>query len=263
MADDHDAFMQALADQNLSDERKDEIRKLHEMFGPEELRDDLKEYLSEREGGMVMMHHPLYVSNFYAPTLNRQINRSIAAKEKAVEEARARGDWGLILGLHERPYRMQAFKSLQNEMTDAEFWSDVSWLWTDSENIWQHIADWRRVWRSKRPGRDTVMDDDERAKLESLPDVIEVFRGTYVWPHMDRGLSWTLDRDKAVWFAYRYKPEHYSPWVVSGKIRKKNVIAYFDGRSEQEIVLLPERLITDSSKVEELPAKREKLAIPG
>ncbi len=258
MSDD-DPFMQALADQNLTEERKADIKRHMEMFGPEELRPDLRSAISERAGGMVAFHHPLHVTGFYAPAFNRQINKTIAAKERAIEDAMARRAWTTVLSIHERPYRMDAFKKLQDQMTDAEFWKEVSWLWTDSENIWQNLKDWRRVWRSKRPGRETVMDDDERAKLQSLPDVIEVFRGTYLWPWMDRGLSWTLDRDRAIWFAYRFKPEHAEPSLISGKVRKKNVLAYFDGRSEQEIVMLPERLITDSSHVEELPPKRQRL----
>jgi hypothetical protein len=52
------------------------------------------------------------------------------------------------------------------------------------------------------------------------------------------GLSWTTDREKAVWFARRFPgPE---PRVLTGRTRRGNVIAYFAGRQEAEVIVLPE-----------------------
>ena len=239
----------------VPEEHRADIERHLEIYGPEELRPDLAKYLIKTDHDGVHFHHPLYISNFYNPVLNKIINRSITVKEKAVEEYRAERRWSSILGLHERPYRMQALKSLQDQMTDEEFWDEVSWLWTDSENIWENMKDWRRVWRSKRPGRERVMDDDERAKLESLPDMIDIYRGSFLYPWVaSQGLSWTLDRDRAIWFAYRLKPEHAIPWLLTGKVRKRSVLAYLDRRSENEIVVLPERIKEMDS--EELPMDR-------
>jgi hypothetical protein len=52
-----------------------------------------------------------------------------------------------------------------------------------------------------------------------------------------RGLSWTLDRDKAIWFAKRFSMlPRLTPRLVEGFVHKRHVLAYFGGRKEKEIV---------------------------
>jgi hypothetical protein len=121
-------------------------------------------------------------------------------------------------------------------------------VWTDSDNIWQEITNWKRLWASGRPGRDVVMDEDEREALAAMPDEITVYRGTTNKKGI-RGLSWTLDRDQAVWFARRYTQiKNGNGVLTTGTVQKKDVMAYFTGRNEQEIVALPTKIVGYSSK---------------
>jgi hypothetical protein len=54
------------------------------------------------------------------------------------------------------------------------------------------------------------------------------------------GLSWTLDREKAQWFANRWLSlKRRRPIVLQTVARKADVMAYFAGRNEQEIVVHP------------------------
>ena len=52
-----------------------------------------------------------------------------------------------------------------------------------------------------------------------------------------RGLSWTADRDKAVWFAKRFaKDGAADPAVFQSEIEAARVYAYCDERKEQEFI---------------------------
>ena len=56
-----------------------------------------------------------------------------------------------------------------------------------------------------------------------------------------RGYSWTIDRDKAQWFANRFASLG-NPAVFSTTIEQNNVLFYTNGRKEQEfVVALPRK----------------------
>jgi len=54
------------------------------------------------------------------------------------------------------------------------------------------------------------------------------------------GFSWTLDEEKARWFAARSSME--TPLLARGTVSRRDVFAYLSGRGEQEIVCLPENV---------------------
>jgi hypothetical protein len=66
-------------------------------------------------------------------------------------------------------------------------------------------------------------------------DPLTIYRGQ----DADRppGLSWTLDREKAERFARRFKSP--APTVLVGTVARANVLGYFSGRDEAEVVADP------------------------
>jgi hypothetical protein len=122
-------------------------------------------------------------------------------------------------------------------VSDAEYWKQVSEVWQDSESIWQNGDEWEVLWKSDRPEKHLAMNDDEREELAKLPDPITVYRGI---PESsldeDNGLSWTLSREKAEWFARRYSPIFGPGAALEGQVRKSDVHALLLGRDEQEII---------------------------
>lgn len=54
-----------------------------------------------------------------------------------------------------------------------------------------------------------------------------------------KALSWTLDRDTAEWFAYRFGEEG---TVYEAQIQKEHILAFFNGRNESEVVVDPKYL---------------------
>jgi len=209
-----------------------EMRELIQKVEP--LHPDLLPYV-EPEGPIgPMLRHPLVFQvplfeNLYALT-----NRQYEQKKKCVEEALKEGDYRGHIWLHERPYRLNAFM-YWGHLPDAEWWATLGAIWVDSENIWQNKARWRRYLLSKRPCRESMMDEEERAALAALPDEIEVFRGCQLLNK--KGWSWTTDALVAAKFARRLTPAGRKAFMIEGRVSKKHVLAHFLGRAEAEIVV--------------------------
>ena len=188
-----------------------------------------------------VIKHPLLFAVPYVPAMNAMINEAFRAKTAAVEEAKATRRWSHYLWLHERPYRVHAFSRIADRLDDGTYWEQLGQLWTDSENIFEAEALWLRLLRepSRIVSRALMMTAEEREYLDGLPEHITVYRG-YSHPGQNNGMSWSLSRDVAHRFAFRFAAD--APGKVARReITKDEVIAYFEGRGEQEIVLAPRR----------------------
>lgn len=215
---------------------------LEDMYAPEDLHPDLVPYLSESDLlSFQILCHPLVYSVPYMAATNKQINRRYAYLTGAVEKALRINDIEQYVFMHERPYRLQAFISAHC-MDNKQYWSILGVVWRDSENIYQNAADWAKLWRSKRSDRSSCMEENDHETLDKLPDTFAVYRG---FQHNDsrNGMSWTLDRDQAIWFAKRGGCYHSAARLAAGTVNKKDVLAYFGTRSEQEIIVIGKKVM--------------------
>lgn len=207
------------------------------MFKEEALLPELRPYVRKGPLGQ-MLNHPLVQEIIYRPELNALINERYRHKQAAIDHAIKHDNWSSVLFLHERPYRISVLLDHGHVMSDKDYWRCVGQAWIDSENIWQNLQTWKELWSSNRPYRDMCMDEDDREVYASLPETMTVFRGVHDKGATKRtrkkGISWSLSREKAEWFANRYRSE--TTFVMEGTVARKDVLAYFNGRSEQEIV---------------------------
>ena len=195
-----------------------------------------------------VIKHPLLFAVPYIPAMNAMINDAFHAKKAAVEEAKANRRWGHYLWLHERPYRVHAFARIAAQLDDTTYWEQLGQLWTDSENIFEAEALWLRLLGepSRIASRARMMTAEERQHLDRLPDRVIVYRG-YSYAGRNSGMSWSLSRDVARRFAFRLTVD--TPGRIARReIAKDEVIAYFTGRGEQEIVLAPRRRKSGAGK---------------
>lgn len=206
-----------------------------DMFREEELSPELVPYIMEGSFGPYI-NHPLVQSIPHSPVMNRRANLMLAHKKEALEEALATGKWNSVVFLHERPFRLNALlEHVPSDIPPSEYWPIVSSVWTDSENIWQNVDVWMDLWAAPYHSPELIMDEDEMAAFNALPELITVYRGTQ--KGLPLGLSWTTDRERAEWFANRFGRD--DPVVTEGTVNKGDVLAYFLGRGESEIVVLP------------------------
>jgi len=211
---------------------------------------ELQDHLEESEGLGTLLKHPLVFAVPFTPNLVAYYNSQLWAKQAAVREAIEKRDWGRYIALHERPYRLHAFIEIVDEVDDPTYWTMVGNWWTDSENIHQNFEEWMDLWSADRLDRESAMDDEERVALAVMPEILTIYRG-YQVASSKLGMSWTLDRQQAKWFANRFRRPNNTAWIATAKIYKTDVLAYFTGRSEEEIVVLPDDVF--DVRVEQVP----------
>lgn len=201
----------------------------------EELDPELADHIYESDSFGACIKHPLVFSMMHFPQQNALVNNQLRHKKEALAKAEAKGDWHTYIFLHERPHRVDAFIEIMDRLSDSDYWGTLGGIWIDSENIRQNPRIWQMLLRSNRPEREAIMDEGERDDLAAMPESIVVYQG-----HTNRrhdGWSWTTSRETAEWFAHRFADfERARPVVTQGTVRRSNVIAYFTGRNESEIV---------------------------
>ena len=172
-------------------------------------------------------------------------------KAWASESLADREWWGYVWS-YKTPWRLDAFLTIENHMSDRAYWSLLGHVWLDCEHPHQRLRHWLRLWQSSRPHQELVMEQEERKALAALPDRLTIYRGVHIKKGTLRGLSWTLDRERAEWFANRWAKRR--PYLVEAEVLKSNVRAHFLDRGEAEIVVLPNRLVTHT--VKKIPLSR-------
>lgn len=202
----------------------------------EKLLPELKPYERTSKTLGAMIHHPLLIELFYDPDHAALLNERYRQKKLAVAEAYVKGHFSSYVFLHERPYRLKALMQLiQDGMPEEARVRLVGDVWIDSENIWQHKAEWNLIWRSLKDPQ-AVMSAEEKTRFDHLPDEVTIWRGVRHRTHWLKGLSWTMDKERAVWFAHRLATKKNRPVVVKGLVAKSRILSYFDGRNESEVV---------------------------
>jgi hypothetical protein len=177
-------------------------------------------------------------------------NYCLAQKQAMIGQAVAERDWHTYIFAHERPHRFDAIRTIiaEGHASIDDLWTVIGDAWSDSENIWKFSNDWLMLWQTKSRKRHLVMDKEDLAVWRSLPDRLTIYRGVGSENDWDAeeeciwGLSWSLDRQQAVWFAHRSASGRKCPFIATASIRKRHCFAYFDGRKESEIVVNPAKL---------------------
>lgn len=222
-------FFSATGDDLNQDEWQQEAKRR------EQLHPELAEYLEETSIGL-RLNHPLVSHWGVDPERAAIENRWHRETLKRVHEAHEKRDWSSFVFLHTRPYRLDAFIEIVNELPNRDFWSILSNVWTDSENIWQHQDDWCMLWNEGRSYKRFAMNPEERKAFKRLPNELVIYRGADEEDAAD-GMSWTLDRDKAIWFARRRLHLKHRPVLVKAYARKSDAHALLLGRNENEVVI--------------------------
>jgi hypothetical protein len=161
------------------------------------------------------------------------------------------GDWERYLMLHGSHERLPAFLEVLDAvglglMSHADYWRALRETWEMADVVHPDLSTWRALFRSARPDRGHLMDEAERAGLAALPARVTIHRG---FAHSDgmRGLAWTLDRERAEFFASDFatsgrlawlgvRPAE-GAWVSTVTVARERVLAYLDGRGEDEVIV--------------------------
>jgi hypothetical protein len=208
----------------------------------EPLCDELKARIMEHgdDTPVTMIHHPLLVTH-YTENLNALYNAQLEERTRVLRRKTAERDFAGAVFVYERGYRIDAFWRFAQEdgLLDAnDFNNLLREVWTDTEFPHQSLARWHVLWRDKRFDPELAMTGEERAKIKSLPAYITIYRGASKRKEALTGLSWTLSKTKAEWFAKRWLSGGRPGAVVERRVFSANVKAYFAERGEDEIIMI-------------------------
>jgi hypothetical protein len=198
----------------------------------QDLHEDLRPYV-EVGSYFPMIKHPLIFSIPYLEQMNPLVNMQYKQKKELVKKALKQKDYDSYIWLHERPFRLNAFTDIKHKLKSKQYWSILSDIWRDSENIWQNKPIWLYLFLLEIPNREYFMSLEDRAAFNNLPNEIIVYRGYD--ENNKSGYSYTLDRKKAEWFARRFDK---NGKVLKRKVKKEDIFAYTNQRGENEVIIL-------------------------
>ena len=85
--------------------------------------------------------------------------------------------------------------------------------------------------------------DADRMAFDALPSRITIYRGTVQAERPKWGISWTLDRDHAIWFATthgRFRNTQSPPIILQSEIHKLDATGFLTDHNEAEILVTPD-----------------------
>lgn len=157
-------------------------------------------------------------------------------QEQFKEEIAHRKNVYSVFSLIRPAYKMTFFKDVNQYLSNKDFAEmlAVSWAAHGGTEIPEAELE---AW-FKKADKNFLMGKQEQKMFNELSEQVTVYRG--VSPQYKYGLSWTLHKDIASWYADRYGNNN--SCVYECTVEKKNILCYFDTRNEAEIVLLPSML---------------------
>lgn len=137
--------------------------------------------------------------------------------------------------------KIKVFIEHCENFTDEEYWKELADAYIQQNYKKIPYKVYYKLFSSERPQREKLMNKEEIKLFRKMPKEITIYRGgskTELKTKM-YGVSWTLDKKIAEKFAdiksIRDKKEMV---VIEKTISKKDVIAYFTSRQEEEIIYL-------------------------
>jgi len=141
--------------------------------------------------------------------------------------------------------RFEKFYGLKDKfIAKGNYWEILAKNYTMCNNTYRFKKELKEVFTDNVPGREKLITDKAKEILENLPEQVIIYRGMSVTENEtgDYGISWTLDKKVAEKFAFNYihnydtiGQEHIVKELV---VDKSKIVAYFDGRNEQEIIYI-------------------------
>ena len=148
-----------------------------------------------------------------------------------------------------KPYLLGYFKYVCDALSEEDFAETLGDIWCDTETPSDetNASHKDKVLWFKKANKKHLMTEEEYNTFLMLPDKLMLYRGCRM-QEKKHGMSWTLNKDKAEWFARRYEILEASPVIYIVEINKNQVLAYFNRRDEDEIVIDSHRLNKEEIK---------------
>ena len=140
--------------------------------------------------------------------------------------------------------RFQTFLKIKDELNDKDYWRTLADAYTGSDNLYHLKEEVKEAFLEDRSQRECLMNKKELKVYNSLPKNITIYRGMTIeeLESDDFGVSWTLSKERAEFFATTYgrnfSTEGVPKVVHQLEVLKVEILAYFNERKEQEVVYI-------------------------
>ena len=155
---------------------------------------------------------------------------------------------GKILLFSETSDRIKIFKTYSPEMDDKTYWEELrlAYQMQDYKKLNHKLL--ASLFLSDRSAKENISSKIEQTILNSLPPKVTIYRVCYLEEIKTKkyGISWTLDKSVADFFANRLTKK-VAGQVATLIIPKDRIIAYFKDRKEEEIIYIPDWLIKEQT----------------
>jgi len=136
------------------------------------------------------------------------------------------------------PYKLTFLKFVKEYLSEEDFTELFADAWVDEENpnMDANVSLKTAVSWFKECKKELLMVKEDLEYYNSLPDEVTVYRGVAVG-RVPNGLSWTDKLKTAKWFAHRYDKDEETGYVQKAVVPKSKILAYFNTRNEDELVV--------------------------
>lgn len=141
--------------------------------------------------------------------------------------------------------RFEAFLRIKDYLPDKLYWYALKEAYSSSDDLYRYKEILRDCFVNNRKYKKEFMDWKEQKLLSSLPQFFTIYRGMteQELESQDFGVSWTLDKSIAEFFAFVYNrnssTHHLKKIVVEAYIEKEFIIGIINNRNEKEIIVDP------------------------
>lgn len=153
--------------------------------------------------------------------------------EEQIDEASVHKIFMLLRTQYRLVFLKQCYAYL-SEQDLAELFADA-WISTENPNQDPNCSLAFLIRMFKRCKKEYLMTEEDYEIYQSLPETLTVYRGVAVGRN-PAGLSWTQNLETAKWFSERFDNGKEKGYILTATINKKDVLAYFNSRGEDEIV---------------------------
>ncbi|WP_318521177.1 hypothetical protein [Photobacterium leiognathi] len=189
-----------------------------------QLNDELQSCV-DTTGVFPMFRHPLFVT-IYSEKMNSMINTMVNQRKKYFQKLNFVEKVHFVERMFQFEYLVKHFDQF-SVLKEVEQWQLIDYVWTNSENPSVNLSLWESIF-SLMP----VSPFKETTQYEKMKSEIVLYRGGN-----REGLSWTSNKDQAIWFANRFKSYDQEPMVWEVKINKNDIYHYTDSRGEDEFIV--------------------------
>lgn len=225
----------------IYDEKGDESKDMIEMQYPA-LLPELQKCL---KGGWIK--HKFLTTGICHPVSNAILNEMVVERQEAYKQFLADKKFRSAIGIVEKPFQLDCFMNeIRHLCSDKEYWEILSAVYTLKNTISDYLSEWLILFRDSRPGKEYFMNEEEREFFKKLPERLTIYRGCFInkkykyrdLPSNEGGISYTLSKEKAEWYAKRFIALGGKAFIIKKTVNKSDCFAYLNGREEEEIIYL-------------------------